>query len=118
MIPGDHDAIECDIALLLPVFPFKAYPTFHWKLRECKIIPIKRHPALVARALLRPYLIIASWLSGFMSCVFVAGLFYSYLVLKRPLNDLLPRKDSWSIILLAWGAFAVLQGCLALLLTS
>src|SRR5205823_312096 len=108
-------AIECVIALLLPVVPLKAFHTFHWQLRECKVIPIKRGPALILRALLRPYLIIAALLSGFMSCVIVGWLFYSFFFLRRPLNGLLLKSGAWDFVLLTLGSFLLVQGFLTLL---
>jgi len=114
-IPADHDAIECVILLLLPIFPLKAFHTFQWQLRECKTIPIKRSPALVVRALLRPYLIILTWVSGFMTAVTLGGMVYSYFFLNRPFNDLVPKREAWDFILLAWGTFLLSQGFLWML---
>jgi hypothetical protein len=114
-IPADHDAVECVIALLLPVFPLRSFHTFQWQLRECKIIPIKRRPVLVLRALLRPYLTIAAMVSGFMSLVVLSSFLYAIFFLRRPLNDLLPRKEGWELVILAWGSFVLTQGFFALL---
>ncbi|HEX7898897.1 MAG TPA: hypothetical protein VF950_14130 [Planctomycetota bacterium] len=70
---GDHDAIECSIALGFPVFPGDACHTFLWSHRECRVIRIRRSAPLILHALLRPYVLVATWLAmGFLILMAVA----------------------------------------------
>jgi hypothetical protein len=100
--PADHDAVECAIALGFPVFPYQAVHTFHWSHRECRVIVLRRTPALLLRAMLRPYLLATTWVSG----VLLAGLaliaIVGPFVFGKPLR---PQPELWTFVATTAGIF-------------
>ncbi len=63
---ADHDAIECVIALFLPLWPRRAFHSFDWNGDVCRAIPIRRTPRLLLRAMLRPYTLVLLGCGGWL----------------------------------------------------
>jgi hypothetical protein len=71
---ADHDAVECVTLLFLPLFPLRAYHTFNWSGNECRAIRIKTSGRLLARAYLRPYVLVLLGVSIFLMVVSLAAI--------------------------------------------
>src|SRR5262245_10839853 len=68
----DHDAMECFVVAFLPLIPMKAVHTFNWSGSQCRMIPLKRSGALLAAAMLRPWLMGIFIVSAF--AILISGL--------------------------------------------
>jgi hypothetical protein len=62
----DFDAVECFVALYMPVLPYKAVHTFHWDGWNYRQVPIAWSLGLVVRAFARRWLIAVGLVGGFL----------------------------------------------------